>query len=113
MSMVILTVGSPHQGIYLARAFTIPFSAAVREKIFPRRHRKPIATYACRGAATGGAGKYRDSLWGRWAVEVLARPFVRLWEWFEHVGGLPGQIFLCCAVVLGVLGIATWLGNKR
>jgi hypothetical protein len=46
-------------------------------------------------------------------VEVLARPFVRLWEWFEHVGGLPGQIFLCCAVVLGVLGIATWLGNKR
>jgi hypothetical protein len=66
-----------------------------------------------RGAATGGAGKHRDSLWGRWTVEVLTRPFVRLWEWFYQVGGLPGQIFFCCAVVLAVLGIATWFGNKR
>ncbi len=49
----------------------------------------------------------------RWAVDVLARPFVRLWQWFDQVGGLPGQIFFCCAVVLGILGVATWYGNKR
>jgi hypothetical protein len=46
-------------------------------------------------------------------VDVVARPFVRLWQWFEQVGGLPGQIFFCCACVLAVLGVATWYGNKR
>jgi hypothetical protein len=46
-------------------------------------------------------------------VDVVARPFVRLWNWIEQVGGLPGQIFFICACIILVLGLATWYGNKR
>jgi hypothetical protein len=47
------------------------------------------------------------------AVDVLARPFVRLWNYIDQVGGFPGQVFFICALILLGLGFATWLGNKR
>jgi hypothetical protein len=46
-------------------------------------------------------------------VDVLARPFVRLWNYIEQVGGFPGQVFFICAIILGAIGIATWFSNKR
>jgi hypothetical protein len=46
-------------------------------------------------------------------VEVLARPFVSLWNYIERIGGFPGQIFFCCGIILLVIGVATWFSNKR
>ena len=46
-------------------------------------------------------------------MDVLARPFVRLWSWIDQVGGFPGQVFFICGLILLGLGIATWFGNKR
>jgi hypothetical protein len=46
-------------------------------------------------------------------MNELASPFVRLWNWVEQVGGYPGQVFFVCAIVMGLFGFFTWLGNKR
>ena len=46
-------------------------------------------------------------------MDVLFSPVVRLWTWIEQVGGLPGQIFFICAVIMLALGGLTWYGNKR
>jgi hypothetical protein len=46
-------------------------------------------------------------------VNELARPFVRLWEWVERVGGFPGQVFFVVAVVMLVIGTLTWINGKR
>jgi hypothetical protein len=43
----------------------------------------------------------------------LTRPFVRLWRYIEEVGGYPGQVFFCIAVVMLIIGFATWFANKR
>jgi hypothetical protein len=46
-------------------------------------------------------------------MDELAKPFLRLWNWVEHVGGFPGQVFFICLIVLAVIGLLTWYGNKR
>jgi len=46
-------------------------------------------------------------------MDEVARPFVRLWRWVDEVGGFPGQVFFICLLVMLVLGVLTWLGNKR
>lgn len=46
-------------------------------------------------------------------VDEIARPFVRLWEWVEQVGGFPGQVFFICGIILVVIGGLTWYSNKR
>jgi hypothetical protein len=46
-------------------------------------------------------------------VAEIFRPFVRLWEWVDRVGGFPGQVFFVVAVIMTVVGILTWYGNKR
>jgi hypothetical protein len=43
----------------------------------------------------------------------MARPFVRLWNWVEQVGGFPGQVFFCVFVVMLVVGFLTWFSNKK
>jgi hypothetical protein len=47
------------------------------------------------------------------AVDELARPLVRFWEWVEQVGGYPGQVLFLCAVVMLIFGVCTWFSNKR
>lgn len=46
-------------------------------------------------------------------MEVLGRPFVWMWNWIDRVGGFPGQVFFCCAVIIALLGLFTWIGNRR
>lgn len=46
-------------------------------------------------------------------VDEIARPFVRLWEWVEQVGGFPGQVLFICGIILVVIGGLTWYSNKR
>jgi hypothetical protein len=46
-------------------------------------------------------------------VDVITRPFVKLWNWVEQTGGFPGQVFFCCALIIAILGVLTWYGNKR
>jgi hypothetical protein len=46
-------------------------------------------------------------------MEPFYRPFVKLWDWVEKVGGYPGQVVFVCACVIGVLGVLTWISNKR
>jgi hypothetical protein len=46
-------------------------------------------------------------------VDILARPFVRAWDWISDVGGFPGQMAFVCATVMLVIGLLTWYGNRR
>lgn len=46
-------------------------------------------------------------------VDELARPFVRLWDWVDQVGGYPGQLFFMSLVIMAVIGGLTWYSNKR
>jgi hypothetical protein len=46
-------------------------------------------------------------------VNELVRPFVRLWDYVDEVGGFPGQVFLVVACVMLVVGALTWYGNKK
>jgi hypothetical protein len=46
-------------------------------------------------------------------MDTLFSPFVRLWNWVETVGGYPGQVLFVCTLVIVVLGLITWVGNKR
>jgi hypothetical protein len=46
-------------------------------------------------------------------METLVKPVVRLWDWVEKVGGFPGQVFFMCTIVIVILGVCTWFGNKR
>jgi hypothetical protein len=46
-------------------------------------------------------------------MDELALPFVRLWTWITQVGGFPGQLFFILAVIMAVIGLCTWIGNKR
>lgn len=46
-------------------------------------------------------------------MEELVRPFQRLWDWVEQVGGFPGQMLFVCVIVMVVIGGLTWYGNKR
>jgi hypothetical protein len=46
-------------------------------------------------------------------VSEIAKPFIQLWNWVERVGGFPGQIVFVCSVVILILGVLTWYGNKR
>lgn len=51
--------------------------------------------------------------WEGVLVDELARPFVRLWNWVEQVGGFPGQVFFICALIMLIIGGLTWYSNKR
>jgi len=46
-------------------------------------------------------------------VKELARPFVSAWEWIGQVGGFPGQVLALAAILMLVIGVLTWLGNKK
>ena len=46
-------------------------------------------------------------------VDELARPFLQLWDWIDRVGGYPGKLFFLCIVIMTVVGVLTWFGNKR
>jgi len=43
----------------------------------------------------------------------LAKPFVRAWEWVERSWGFPGQVFAVVAVLMLILGVITWVGNRK
>ncbi len=43
----------------------------------------------------------------------LTRPFIRLWNYVEQTGGYPGQMLFICTVIMIVIGVLTWFGNKR
>ncbi len=47
------------------------------------------------------------------AVDEITRPFFDLWNYVERVGGFPGKVFFCIAVIFVVLGGLTWYGNRR
>ncbi len=46
-------------------------------------------------------------------MEYMLRPFVNLWTWIERVGGYPGQVMAGCLAVIFVLGVLSWIGNKK
>jgi hypothetical protein len=46
-------------------------------------------------------------------MDELARPFVQVWSWVTHNGGMPGQILFICATVIGILSIVVWTTNRR
>ena len=46
-------------------------------------------------------------------MQELVSPIVRLWTYIGNVGGFPGQVFFCSAVVLLILGVLTWIGNRK
>ena len=46
-------------------------------------------------------------------MSELARPFVQAWEWVGRVGGFPGQAFAIVAVIMLVIGVLTWVSNKK
>jgi len=46
-------------------------------------------------------------------MNELVSPFVRLWNWVTYVGGFPGQIIFCCAIVILILGVSVWFSNRR
>ena len=46
-------------------------------------------------------------------MDELAQPFIRLWDWVDQVGGYPGKVVFLCGVVMLVIGVLTWYGNKR
>jgi len=46
-------------------------------------------------------------------MNELARPFVSAWQWVGQVGGFPGQLFAVVAVVMLIIGVLTWVNNKK
>ena len=46
-------------------------------------------------------------------MSELAQPFVRVWNYVEQVGGYPGQMLFVCSVIMAIIGVLTWFGNKR
>jgi hypothetical protein len=46
-------------------------------------------------------------------MNELAAPIVNLWTYVGNNWGFPGQVFFCASVVLLVLGVCTWLGNRK
>jgi hypothetical protein len=53
------------------------------------------------------------SPWRENVVNEMVRPFVRLWNYVDQVGGFPGQIFFVVTCVMLVIGFLTWYGNKK
>lgn len=43
----------------------------------------------------------------------IARPFLRLWNYIENVGGFPGQILFIVSIIMLIVGFFTWFGNKK
>jgi hypothetical protein len=43
----------------------------------------------------------------------LARPFVTAWEWVGRTGGFPGQVLAVVATIMLVIGVLTWVANKK
>jgi hypothetical protein len=50
---------------------------------------------------------------GGGSMSEMAQPFIRTWKWVEDVGGFPGQVFFCVAVVMLIIGALTWFANHR
>jgi len=46
-------------------------------------------------------------------MDVLAKPFVRLWNWVDQVGGFPGKVVFVIMVIMVILGFVTWFNNKN
>jgi hypothetical protein len=43
----------------------------------------------------------------------LIKPFEIAWTWVSESFGLPGQILVVCALIIFVLAIFFWVGNRR
>ena len=46
-------------------------------------------------------------------MDILTRPFVRLWDWVDRTGGFPGKVVFVIIVIMTILGVITWVGNKN
>jgi len=46
-------------------------------------------------------------------MKELARPFLRAWDWVEQTGGFPGQVFAVIVVVMTIIVVMTWVGNRK
>jgi hypothetical protein len=46
-------------------------------------------------------------------MNILARPFIQAWEWVGRVGGFPGQVFAMLVVLMAIIGLLTWISNKK
>jgi hypothetical protein len=46
-------------------------------------------------------------------MSELARPFLRAWDWVEKTAGFPGQVFAVIAVIMVIIGVMTWVGNRK
>ena len=46
-------------------------------------------------------------------MNELTRPFVQAWDWFGYQGGFAGQAFFILLVVIAIIGVMTWLGNRK
>jgi hypothetical protein len=46
-------------------------------------------------------------------MSELSRPFVRLWNWVDQVGGFPGKMLFIMLVILLILGFFMWLNNRK
>ena len=46
-------------------------------------------------------------------MDVLFKPFVRLWDWIDQIGGFPGKLIFVIVVIMLILGFVTWFNNKN
>jgi hypothetical protein len=47
------------------------------------------------------------------AMSDLGRPFVFVWKYADDVGGFPGRALLIVGTIMLIIGVLTWLGNKK
>jgi hypothetical protein len=46
-------------------------------------------------------------------MSELVKPLIRAWNYIEQVGGYPGQLFFVVAVIMLIIGLLTWVGNRK
>jgi hypothetical protein len=46
-------------------------------------------------------------------MSELVRPFLQAWEWVGRTGGFPGQMFAIVATLMLIIGVLTWVSNKK
>jgi len=46
-------------------------------------------------------------------MSELLKPFVRGWDWIERSWGFPGQAFVIVALIMTVIAVGTWVGNRK
>jgi hypothetical protein len=46
-------------------------------------------------------------------MRELVQPIEAAWNWVGTNLGMPGQMLLICTVVIAVLAMFVWIGNRR